>query len=592
MLTRLSVDSLQWAIGLFCGFIGAFVLVAPHQFLFLPFAGTASHLVWWGLAALLSGAALLAVPVVRPGALATAAAHAGAGIVLLFLAGAFYGAGAWTGTIVYCVLGLGTGLAGLLPGAHRPAPAAAGDLLGLLMGGASMLAGLVALTIPRLYLVPFFDPSRHLLVWLGAGLLTSGPVLAGVQVRPVRRRLLRLAHLYAGLALFAYGLLVALPARAWTGVAVYCGGGLTVAALPWLRRWLERAEASTLQTRLALALALASTGALILAVAVVTTQEEQLAAEQAVSLQQIEADAIAQNIADFLEFNGARAAAVAATAGRAPMTPEAQGPYLESTGRIHPDVAAFATLGPAGEPLAATGGLNLPPGLARALALEIGGQAQPVLVLHVIEMRGRTRLLLSTPIPRPQGRRAGVLVSMLDPDSLSRRLSRPGSAITLADGHGRTIAVLDSGVDPRPPPPAGRQPAPLPRGWDADVAVGRLPRAGNLLAAFAAVPRIGWAVAVERPRAAALAGVRRGRDMAFLLLLLCAGLAVCAGVVTARRIARPLGTLADAVDQLTAGNRWAPLPPSNISEVARLSAAFGEMRDRLAERTAESERLA
>jgi signal transduction histidine kinase len=62
--------------------------------------------------------------------------------------------------------------------------------------------------------------------------------------------------------------------------------------------------------------------------------------------------------------------------------------------------------------------------------------------------------------------------------------------------------------------------------------------------------------------------------------------------VVARRIARPLGTLADAVDELTAGNDRAPLASSDITEVERLSAAFREMRDRLAARTRESERLA
>jgi signal transduction histidine kinase len=102
-----------------------------------------------------------------------------------------------------------------------------------------------------------------------------------------------------------------------------------------------------------------------------------------------------------------------------------------------------------------------------------------------------------------------------------------------------------------------------------------------------------WAVAVERPRTSALAGVRRGRDLAFGLLLLVIPLTVIAGVFVSRRIARPLGDLSSAVDAMTAGDLAAPIPAgSGIAEVARLSAAFQEMRVRLAERTAESERLA
>ena len=103
-----------------------------------------------------------------------------------------------------------------------------------------------------------------------------------------------------------------------------------------------------------------------------------------------------------------------------------------------------------------------------------------------------------------------------------------------------------------------------------------------------------WVVAVERPRASALAGVRRGRDMAFALLLLVVPLAVIGGIIVARLIARPLGTLADAVSEM-AGNPSAPGVPldiGDITEVAGLATAFQEMRDRLAVRTRESERLA
>ncbi|HEV3458212.1 MAG TPA: HAMP domain-containing sensor histidine kinase [Thermoanaerobaculia bacterium] len=112
------------------------------------------------------------------------------------------------------------------------------------------------------------------------------------------------------------------------------------------------------------------------------------------------------------------------------------------------------------------------------------------------------------------------------------------------------------------------------------------------MAAFETVPDFGWTVAIERPVASALSGVDRGRDLAFATLLLVLPLAVAGGILVARRITRPLGTLADAVGELAAGNPWAPLERSRITEVERLSAAFRAMRDRLAQRTAESERLA
>ena len=168
---------------------------------------------------------------------------------------------------------------------------------------------------------------------------------------------------------------------------------------------------------------------------------------------------------------------------------------------------------------------------------------------------------------------------------MAQRISRSGSNVYLADGHGRAIARHEE-ADPSLAGP------PLPDGWDRALAAGRRVGVGRHLAAFEPVEQLGWWVAVERPQRVALAGVREGRDLAFVLLLLVVPLAVIGGIVTARRISRPLDTLASAVGELTAGNPAAPLDSSTIGEVARLSAAFAEMRDRLAARTRESERLA
>jgi signal transduction histidine kinase len=198
---------------------------------------------------------------------------------------------------------------------------------------------------------------------------------------------------------------------------------------------------------------------------------------------------------------------------------------------------------------------------------------------------GRKVLVVSAPIARADGVPVAVLAAAIPARELGRRLERSNSQVTLADGTGQEIARADRTRGDGPLPP-------LPAGWDRAVAHGGAPAVGDRLATFSRLPALGWAVAVERPRAAALAGVRQGRDLAFGLLVACTLLAIGAGLITARRIARPLGSLADAVDQVTAGNLWAPLSPSGVSEVARLSAAFRLMRDRLAARTAESERLA
>ncbi|HXT21169.1 MAG TPA: hypothetical protein VN923_10490, partial [Thermoanaerobaculia bacterium] len=103
--------------------------------------------------------------------------------------------------------------------------------------------------------------------------------------------------------------------------------------------------------------------------------------------------------------------------------------------------------------------------------------------------------------------------------------------------------------------------------------------------------------------AALLAELRRGRDVAMLLLLLLAPAAIGAGVLLARRIARPLAALADEVTAMAvdASALQTPiaraLPPAaaadvDIAEVGRLASSFALLHERLAERSAESARLA
>jgi signal transduction histidine kinase len=586
ILAGLSVDTLQWSLGFLCAWIGAFMLVAPHQFESAPYAFLRPYLAGWGLLGLAAGIALLSVPVTRPQPATTAVIQGAVGVALLALALGFARVGAWTGVLFYLALGLGTPLAWERASVRRARAREAprGDFLPLLLGIGAFLAGISILT-RSFSIVGYYQAQRAIIPYFGGLWLVAGPLLVRAQVRQVSRRGLVFAHLLSGLSLVSFGLFVAVPTRAWTGVALYCGLGLVVTFLPWLRPLLAEVDSAALRTRLSLALALATAVTLILAVAVVTDAEERLAAEGVRQMQKVEADSIAQNIADYLDFNIARTSAVAVFAGRAPMEAGVQGQFLEHTRGLYPDVTAFAIVTLAGEPLARIGDLPLDPATWRRLASEIRRQTEPLLVLHFSRPRGhRPLLLLTAGIPAPDGRLAGILLTAFDTTPLSRRIDRPGSRVTLADGRGQIIATLDKTANEQVPP--------LPAGWDRAVLAGHLLQGEASLAAFATVPRIGWAVAVERPRAAALAGVRRGRDMAFLLLLACAGLAALAGVVTGRRIAYPLGTLADAVDQLAAGNPNAPVPASAIAEVARLAAAFRELRDRLMARTAESERLA
>jgi hypothetical protein len=46
------------------------------------------------------------------------------------------------------------------------------------------------------------------------------------------RRQLWGIHVFAGTCFFAFGALIALPGRLWTGIALYCGGGIMVESIP------------------------------------------------------------------------------------------------------------------------------------------------------------------------------------------------------------------------------------------------------------------------------------------------------------------------------------------------------------------------
>ena len=584
-LSRFSAESLRWMVGLYGSFVGAFVLVAPHRFDGAPYTGLASFKVWWGLAALVAGVALLAAAILRLSRLFSALAHGLAGLMLLALGVSFALNSIWTGLISYSLLAAGTFLAGLLVPARPANPdAAEGDLLALILGLAAVVNSTLLLTLPP-SLTAYLDHARPQLPFLAALLLLGGGLILLVQLRRFPDTVYRMACLLAGLAYLVFGLLVSLPRQAWTGVALSWGGGLVLLLLPGLSRRLGRLDGRALRTRLAFALATATSVALILTAAVATSQEEKLATSQVLETRRIEALAIAQNVADYVQLNGARAGAVAAMAGRYPMEGGVQRELLEGTRASYPDMRALLTLDPSGTAVAAIG-LPLDTSDWRRVAAELRGDPNRGVQVRLAGRGEKALLLLSAPVLGLDGRMTGILVTAFDSSALAERIARQGSDVFLADGYGRMIASRVSSE-----PGAVSLPGSLPAGWDRKVREGR-PSGGNGLAAFAQVPGLKWVVAVEKPREAALAGVRRGRDMAFFLLLLVVPLAVAGGIVAARRIARPLGTLADAVGELTAGNPVAPLGSSDITEVARLSAAFRDLRDRLAARTRESERLA
>jgi signal transduction histidine kinase len=600
--------SLRWMMGLFCSFIGAFMLVAPQQFDSAIYASMRPFREVWAIAALCSGVGLVAVTVLRSRRPERLAAHGAVSVVLLVLAGARALAGSWNGTVLYGLLGIAM-LAAIarprrtpaiaaqrarpelparpenpelreLPSAIVPMVAPRPDLLALAAGAIATLVGSHMLASSADPHNPFGGHPRQVLA-VGLALVLTGPLLCWVQLRPPARRWLWAAHLAAGAALFVAGAGWSGASPPWTGIAFYWGVGGVVALQPGLRLWLAAVDTASLRTRLALALAAATSLSLVFAAAISTAQEERLVSGQASETLAVEARAVAQNVRDYVELNGARATAVAALAGRLPLAAEAQRRLLESSLPGYRDVAGMVLIDPGGRPVASDGGAAIGPGTLAALAAAVRPREIPV-KLALDSLSARPLLLLAAPVVTPDDRIVAAVVMAFDSRSLERRIARDGAIVTLADGGGNLIARSNGAT----------YSSRLPPGWDRAAAAGAPPQIADRLVACAAVAGFQWRVAIERSRAAAFAGVNRGRDLAFALLLMVVPLAIGAGILTSRRITRPLAALADAVGELTAGNLWAPLETSDISEVERLSAAFREMRDRLAQRTAESEGLA
>jgi signal transduction histidine kinase len=595
----LSGSSLRWAMGLFCSFIGAFMLVAPHQFGGPMYEPLRAFGTVWAAAALAAGVGLLSMATLRTRRAPRLLAHALASLVLLSLAAALAVAGGWAGMIFYAVLG-----GGLLtsPGLRgRPPRGPTGDLLALAMGLGSAVLGVGLMLLPGSFGARWTLLGGARLPWLGLALFATGVPLCWVQLhrrpasapagggsgepgsRGLPRRVLWAAHLAAGAALVALGTLAATPPPAWIGIALFWGVGSAVALLPGLREWSADLDTSALRTRLSLALAVATSLALVIAVAVSTSQEARLATDQATETLGVEARSVAQNVRDYVELNGARAATIAALSGQLPLQSELQRQLLERSRAGYRDVTGMLVVGLDGHVVATDGGGEIDAATLRDVARATARRREAPIQLGLDRASGRRLLLVAAPVSGRDGQPAAAVILTFGSQALERRVARQGSIVSLGDGYGNLLA-RSYGL--------AAEASRLEAGWDRRAATSSPPRLSGRLAAFAPVSGFSWMVAIERPFASALAGVDRGRDLAFATLLLVLPLAVAGGILAARLITRPLGTLADAVGELTAGNPWAPLESSRITEVERLSAAFREMRDRLAQRTAESERLA
>ncbi len=564
-LRRLSVSTLRWWTGLFCSFLGAFMVVAPQEFGGATYRAIELRPLSWGIAFLVAGAAMVTAAALRPRRRFYLVAHLLTAGVLSLLAGGFAGAGSWAGAAVYTVFLVGVLIAApAAPRSPLPRRVRRGDLFSTLMAGAGVVVGALLLLAPAS--VPSAAYLGDRARWLGALLVLSCPLLFLVQLRPgLPRRVVWTAHLLSGLALLMVMVFLSVPVRASTGIALWGSGGVTVALLPALRRSLQDFDPGSLRTRLALAFAAATTLSLLVTVALVTAGTEQLTAQELSHTERDKALSLARNVVDYLELVVARNGYLAAAAGRAPWEPRPQLALLATAADEHPRISGLATFAEDGEPLARVGRRTLPRLWALRFAGELLAGDGAEVAYDILDDGAGPMMVVASPV-YADGARVGLLLTGYDGVAVLRRLSRQALGVRVVDGEGRVLVSDGLSAD------------------DGEATT-------DLLAAED-VPGGPWRVEVVRTLSPTLAALRRGRLQVFLLLVVVVLLAVVAGALAARLITGSLERLAAAADELAAGKPAVPLTATGITEVDRLSANFRDMRDRLEVRTRESERLA
>lgn len=594
-VVALRLGLLQWSVGAFCGVVGALTFVTPHQFVGPAYRLLRPYLPWWGLLCLLGAGALIAVALLSPRRQIVMAAHTLAAAPLLMLGVSAGAAGGWTGLTVYAILAIGTVLAPIFsPPLDRPATT--GDLFAVLVGISAVVNGSIMLLAPWQYQSSIFDPVRPYLPLYGAGFLLGGLGVAWSHLRPGTPTVLFWGtHLVLGVSLSTFGPPVAFPNRAFTSIAYYNGFGILITFLPWLRPRLRRTDPGSLRTRLALAFGLAVSVPLVITMALVTNQVEQSARAEAFSRTRVIAETLALGISDYIDLHRAAVAALGAQPGLLTAPPATQRAILQAFGDTYPDALTFVLYDADGRTLARSDDVPVqtPAALRSPLFDEVRQSGVTDVRVIVSPVLGQPVVAMGLPVRDPDGTFAGVVAVVLESTRLAdvaqRATTEPGGQVLVVDRRGRLIAASGSAQLP-PLSDVSGQPAVAAMLQSEDSgSLSYEDGSGERLAGFAVVPLLHWGVVVERPASLALAGTQAGRDLAFAVFLIVVACAAVLGWIAAGRLSAPLEGLAHAVDALAFGNAPTALPRSSVTEVARLAAVFGDLRDRLRIRTRERE---
>jgi PAS domain S-box-containing protein len=489
----------------------------------------------------------------------------------------------WMGAVACASLGLGMALAAIRSQARGTRKLGQVELVELVVAIALIATGAILVSMAAGRYGDEALARRPDLVAIGVACLASGSAVVAAELsRPGRNRARAAANAVAGATCAVLGVWMVSPLQQWQTL-FWLGAGALLVATPWVGNRLSRVDVHSLRARLALFTAGLTVLVLIVAIAVDTYGDERVLTDQALLEQRQVAFSAASQLSDHLAYQRTAVLILAQHPDFATLTPDAQQSLLNSAHFAYPDQPTFVSYDRNGNPVARSGDGPLPasgeslPMLAavrqrRTTTFDAGPS-----VLDASQMS----LLVGAPVLDANGDFSGAVLGMSDLDRLTvvvrRAAGASDQAVYVLDRSGRIVAPVGGSMDPFVIQQVVTSSLGVQRFRDAQ---------GERLVGFAAIGDPEWHVVIENPLPSALAHVTQSRANAFNLMLVVMVIAASAAAVAAGALIMPLRSFSRAAEAFASGAD-APLPRSQISEIAQLAGSFAHMRDRLAARSAD-----
>ncbi|HEX9013255.1 MAG TPA: cache domain-containing protein, partial [Anaerolineaceae bacterium] len=448
-MRNLKIGSLQWWVGAYCSFLGAVLLVTPHNF-DLPVTSFLQSRSWiFGTGLVLAGIAMFAAAILVPSRAATLAAHLSVGLLLTAVAVVSWRSHDWLTAIDSLVFGLGTIFAGLIYDPTPPQTPARYNLMTFLLGLVSALMGLLLLALPArvqpLVAVQVWQyiPAFGVLFLAAAWLLFF--VLYPLQGAGTASRqwpgipwLANLAAAFIWLVFLSWALF---PAASWTDQAFYAMAAAYLLIYPWLVTYSPFPFRTSLHARFTLMLAVAVAIPVIVTVAWVSQREETTARDRTVARLRHDSSGLASQITDFIGRYQAGVQAAAEVPGLIGLDQTAQIRDLQLFQGAYPDLRSIALFDREGQPLARSDVLGYTPAVGDPVFEKVRRLLKPQVGLLPSPVNHQPELVFGAPV-MDGGKFVGFVEGGLGTGHLTEVVT-PHSDVTILnyvlDDTGRTV---------------------------------------------------------------------------------------------------------------------------------------------------------